>query len=849
MAPPPSKRQKRRIIVSSDEEEDLHASERYRDPSVISDRVRPRDQVRLASINGTTTNRSLPTRSRTKPNSVLNSGSIIITTPTSPNLTEELPRRLKTTQNTRKKESLHEYFNAVNRGQTKQEVQPEVEAPGFEVEEEDVIEDDSLDEELQHVSSTQNWPTSTNDARSRLVVPTGKYAGSSCSVRSLRGSQRFLRAGTVTGKSAPSKPATDTRVDLRPWAEKYAPTGLEELMVHKKKVADVRDWLERAFLGRERKVVPHIFLLGHDMLTFAKQLLILKGPSGAGKTATISTLATAMDFGIAEWRNPINSDYSSEGYLSVSAQFEEFIGRSGKFDSLSLTGDRIPAVSLPQATPSLLAGSAKKKIILLEEFPSTFMSASAALRSFRSNILQLLAPTSCGKNATPVILIITETYQTATTASNDSFTAHRLLGPELLTHSSTTIIEFNPIAATLLTKALDLVIQKEARHSGRRRIPGPSVLKRLGEVGDVRSAIGSLEFLCVKADDGEDWGGRVASRGNKGSSALTKMECKSLELVTQREASLGIFHAVGKVVYNKRDEPSVVSFVPQTPEHLRHYTRPMVSQVSLDDLLCEIGTDIGTFVAALHENYILSCESLSFTDSFNGCIDALSDSDLLNLDRCFSFINPGLGSDSLRQDEITFHVAVGGLLFALPCPVKRRATNVGKGTAFKMLWPASMRVARKKEEVESLIDTWHGRRQARVGIPTSLPVGSQVADRDPADELDLHQNQPHVEPFRTGISSTKDELILERLPYTAKIAPGNSQLEEITKFYGIDKAVDEGVNEDGEDSTLTGVSLSKTSAVSGRLDSARNTQATGAGLPDEAAIGKLYVSDDDIEDE
>ena len=32
------------------------------------------------------------------------------------------------------------------------------------------------------------------------------------------------------------------------------------------------------------------------------------------------------------------------------------------------------------------------------------------------------------------------------------------------------------------------------------------------------------------------------------------MEEESLEMVTRREASLGIFHAVGKVVYNKRDE-------------------------------------------------------------------------------------------------------------------------------------------------------------------------------------------------------------------------------------------------------------------------------------------------------
>ena len=121
------------------------------------------------------------------------------------------------------------------------------------------------------------------------------------------------------------------------------------------------------------------------------------------------------------------------------------------------------------------------------------------------------------------------------------------------------VIEFNAIAPTLLAKGLELIVQKESRKSGRRKTPGPLVLKRLGEIGDVRSAIGSLEFLCLRGDVDGDWGAKVTfSKAKKGSkeTSLTKMEEDSLELITRREATLGIFHAVGKVVYNKREDVS-----------------------------------------------------------------------------------------------------------------------------------------------------------------------------------------------------------------------------------------------------------------------------------------------------
>ncbi|KAF4965704.1 hypothetical protein F66182_18005, partial [Fusarium sp. NRRL 66182] len=230
-------------------------------------------------------------------------------------------------------------------------------------------------------------------------------------------------------------------------------------------------------------------------------------------------------------------------------------------------------------------------------------------------------------------------------STSENLTAHRLLGPEVYTHPGATTIEFNPIAPTFMLKALQTILGKETAQSGRREIPGTEALKKLSELGDIRSAISALEFLCVRDVTGsQGWSGRAAWKSTRKSTApLTAMEKESLELITQRETSLGLFHAVGKVVYNKRDETTDLEQQPQEvyvapPSHLRHFDRPKVSQVSVEDMMDKTGTDVQTFTAALHENYPPSCDGSSFIETLEGCIEYLSDSDILGSEtRSFLF--------------------------------------------------------------------------------------------------------------------------------------------------------------------------------------------------------------------
>ncbi|RKF62066.1 Cell cycle checkpoint protein RAD17 [Erysiphe neolycopersici] len=671
---------------------------------------------------------------------------------------------------------------------------------------------------------------------------------------------------------------SDIQDDTCTWAERFAPINLQELAVHKRKVADVKKWLEDAICGNIRQ-----------------RILLLKGGPGSGKTTTLKLLSKSLGCQILEWRNPIGPLASSDGYLSMSAQFDEFLARGGTYGQLHLSPSQ---ETISQIRERNITGR-QKTIILIEEFPSTLASTSITLQAFQSSLIQYLTLNTPhyslrgNKNSihtvVPVVIIVSESLLSTSTASMDSFTAFKLLGKTILQHPGLKTIEFNPIAPSFLAKALELVVQKESRISGRKRTPGPMVLKKLGEIGDIRSAISSLEFLCLRGDSDGYWSAKVSlsnSKSKKKEVAMTQMEIESLKLITQREVSLGIFHAVGKVIYNKRQDPPSNHSIDLSPEnlpsHLCIHSRPKVPIVSVDNLIDEIGTDIQTFIAALHENYILSCNAspscfeYSSLDHVNGCIDALSDSDLLCPSWCNS-INSNLSHDSLYSNEMSFHVAVRGLLFSLPNPVTRKMPagttgfQRGKvGDAYSMFYPASLRLWRTKEELESIVDLCFSR-LLKGNIPQHVsaatlkgesPTQSVVGTVETWKSNSLNQREMAVStlPSKLANSLSRKELLLERLPYMTKILKtkrsSNSlvsieELERVTSFVGTatnENFLDDHHSTDKEDGSWITNELFNIKKVR-KVSRLQNKPGFDSELRTQQLEQKLVLSDDDIEDD
>ncbi|CAD0091782.1 unnamed protein product [Aureobasidium vineae] len=673
-------------------------------------------------------------------------------------------------------------------------------------------------------------------------------------------SQKFRKVSA--GTRAPTN-STFAPSDTRPWTERFAPVDLSELAVHKRKITDVRSVLESALSDRPRP-----------------RLIVLKGAAGTAKTTTFSLLAKEMGIGIMEWKSPVGADAASSAFTSYSSQFEDFVFRSDKFAGLDL----IRSDGTAQPAPAIKDHA--KQIMLVEEFPNTFAKSSPALQIFRNTILQYLAaPTS--SNPTPMVMIVSEALLSTTTASADSFTAHRLLGPAILNHPQTASIEFNNIAPTILTKALDAIIIKESRKSGRRFAPGPAVLKHLAETGDVRSAISSLEFLCLAGDDSGAWSSKVAFTRPKGraEAALTRQEQEALKVISNRESSLGIFHAVGRVVYNKRIDPS--SPVPQPPTYFPQHRKPKVPEHDPNNLIDEVGTDTSTFIGALQENYALSCSSSSSEDamdSLNGCIDALSDFDMLSCDR-FGFgtrMSSGSAQDNLRQDDISFQTAVRGVLFWLPTPVNRLAglpRGAKRGDEFKMFFPSSSKLWKEKEEFEAtfetVLSTMH---KLAVGSSSDFTSANTegVAAWKRQQILDVPSDEQNADLAsspsfsKTLLSSgARTELLLERLPYASQILPrykdtppsfiaGVNTLTRISVLNSSSTALDDAAldvmednDADMQQSEWTDRSDPESAATKrGKKQQNQKGDFEGGGLhiPVEHAVEKLVLSDDDIED-
>ncbi|KAJ0416184.1 Rad17 cell cycle checkpoint protein-domain-containing protein [Aspergillus carlsbadensis] len=603
---------------------------------------------------------------------------------------------------------------------------------------EDLIEDDydSYDELF-----TQHF---TNDDIS-LLNSTGatSIAGNTQNQqiqKPVSATKRFLLPSHSSPHPDSSAPPKPNKEDL-PWAQRYAPLDLEELAVHKRKVRDVEQWLDDALAGR-----PH------------RGILVLKGPAGSGKTTTIKLLADKLKYNILEWRTPAVSEYATKGYVSLGVQFDDFLNRGHTFGSLDLSGtdgtDGIDASQIPKGQES------SRRIILIEEFPTLTGRNPSVLAAFRLSLLRHISDARRNLNTEigvpPIVIVVSETFSN-TDFSFDSLTVHRLLGREICHHLSTRIIEFNSIAPTIMHKALGLVVKKSARNAKALA----STLESLAQAGDIRNAIASLEFVLLgSGNQGSHQGFQTKASSRTRKRADTSVN--DTTHISQRESSLGLFHAVGKIVYNKRSERPDTK---QSRLQFRNLDRPEVSEVHVNKLSEETGTDIQSFISALHENYVPSCNGPSFTESLDNCIEALSDSDLLCTDRKgvnrsragfgISFVKLGSSVDMLRQEELSYQVAARGLLFSLPFPVRRHQQHP-KGASFshKLSFPPVYRLQRHMEEIQATLDQCIGNLLASSARPT-------VSSRAEGSSFDDDATAMTV--------SSRNDLLLYQLPFMSMI--------------------------------------------------------------------------------
>ncbi|GAA5966338.1 hypothetical protein JCM21900_003101 [Sporobolomyces salmonicolor] len=501
------------------------------------------------------------------------------------------------------------------------------------------------------------------------------------------------------------------------WVDRYEPATREELSIHPRKVSDVAGWLGEAF-GPNPRIAKY------------RRALVLSGPAGAGKTACLRVLAKEMGVEIVEWKETSNVELANDDAReSVVHRFTSFLARAGMAPALDFgnSDDPLPSTSsapLPTASPSASQSQSARRLILLEDLPN--VSHYPTKLALRSALQQYL---SSPRVTCPLVLIVSEALaRPGADADNggaagwagggrgENLDARAVCGVEVLQHPACREIAFNPIAVTIMKKALVRILDRiympppSSSRSKTASAPSPSTRPSASTLdliiqhsnGDIRSALMCLQFLSM---EGADAGGATSlGVGSKGAKAAAKGKKRKrdeagggghagkdaakrlLQFVTARESSLFVFHALGKVLYNKRwgdspqddkkdlGRPGIVQEreYDKLPKHFRKEWKRRPSKVDPDALFAEAPLDSDLFLSYLHHNYA------QFTSSIEECaliLDGLSASDaLLRVEDD--------ASSPFRRAPLTslysFSLAVRTTLVSLPSPVERRKQTLRK---------------------------------------------------------------------------------------------------------------------------------------------------------------------------
>ncbi len=124
------------------------------------------------------------------------------------------------------------------------------------------------------------------------------------------------------------------------WCHRHAPNTTSKLAVHYKKVEEVRTWMENEFSHNKKA-------------RSSSGILVLRGPPGCGKSATVRALSADMGLAVQEWMPPSElvafkkeeDAFGSEGdgsragdtvqYVSQTKAFRDFLLRAKRYGVLS----------------------------------------------------------------------------------------------------------------------------------------------------------------------------------------------------------------------------------------------------------------------------------------------------------------------------------------------------------------------------------------------------------------------------------------------------------------------------------------------------------------------------------
>ncbi|EOR00073.1 Cell cycle checkpoint protein RAD17 [Wallemia ichthyophaga EXF-994] len=531
-------------------------------------------------------------------------------------------------------------------------------------------------------------PQTANSSRSLSVKSTmvdEEFGGGGGSGGSGGGSGNGSRSGSISG--------SHTHASL--WSDAYAPTSLDQLAVHTRKVADIRRWLAEA--------------TSDTRTSKYRKVLVLTGTAGCGKSTTVKLLAQDMGLGVEEYLNSSTYRFPGDEYgcgVAPSKHFATYLGKAATYRPLSFNS------TSRKSHPS-------HQLILVEDLPNVLETHTreATHQALRTHCL------AAQTRNTPLVIIVSDTGTRGTGGSADDvgpslgtpkqvIDARLVVPTDILDGPYCQTVHFNPLARTFLTKSLSALLERHARctqvgadSTTRYQRPHDEALHLVVESsnGDIRSAVNTLQMLSQCALPGG--GGSKGVSGNKSEgkrrrknhvsmsmSDGTRSEMHaSLSTLARRETSLNLFHSLAKVLRNKRhgfddglsEYECECEHMPATlpiPLHMHNRSKPR-SHVNPTALYQDIPVDVDTFLLFLAHNYPAYCADC---DQAENVAEALSAADSMGSHSFSSSLSNNTSSSNSSSLALsnTFEYAVRATLDTLPTPSLKRSQKMRKPAHF-----------------------------------------------------------------------------------------------------------------------------------------------------------------------
>ncbi|KAF0308499.1 Cell cycle checkpoint protein RAD17 [Amphibalanus amphitrite] len=383
------------------------------------------------------------------------------------------------------------------------------------------------------------------------------------------------------------------------WAERHRPTSTQQLAVHRTKVEELERWL----LDTGRRLAAG---------SAASPFLLVTGPAGCGKSACVRCVADKLGLFLVQWTTPASGRHQRDRMLEDPwegqgdtvtpegqlRQFADFLVRANRYGSV------------------LPSGGGGARLVLVDDLPN-------AISYRKEEFYDVLRRYGRGARS-PCVFVMSDggarSDLDVLSVFPDSVRA------ELGIHQ----ITFRPLTNKQLVTAMERVLTAETGVSH----PGRATLDELAAAasGDIRSAINALQFLCVQATPGRtDKSAKNKSKSAPPPSKKARLKSDSaaeeaVAAVGSRDATLGLFRTVGKIMYAKRGEGWES---PELPAHQSSHRRPPLLERHPELVCARAGVQPETLVAHLHHNYPEFCPRLEDAVAAAGYI---SDADMITAD-------------------------------------------------------------------------------------------------------------------------------------------------------------------------------------------------------------------------